>query len=130
VPIPTRRDVRRRAATIVAHMSDETSRSATRRQARITATAGGRVSLGDLRAYASARPGSRGVRALRAALDMPHVRSHGERRLLARLRAAGLRPQAEVRVGRLTVDLLFADLRLAVELDHEQTHGSAFAGPP
>jgi very-short-patch-repair endonuclease len=68
------------------------------------------------------------VVALRAALALPHLRSGGERRLRERIRARGLPlPEFNARVGRMTVDALYEQLGLVIELDHEETHGSAFA---
>lgn len=92
------------------------------------AVASGRTSLAALRAYADAAEGRRGVVALREALALPHLRSGGERRLRAAIRRRGLPlPDFNAIVGRMTVDALYPALGVVIELDHEETHGSAFA---
>jgi very-short-patch-repair endonuclease len=92
------------------------------------AAASGRTSLATLRGFADEAEGRRGVVALRDALALPHLRSGGERRLRAAIRACGLPlPEFNAPIGRMTVDALYDHLGLAVELDHEETHGSAFA---
>jgi very-short-patch-repair endonuclease len=48
--------------------------------------------------------------------------------LLAHLRRRRLPiPEMDARIGRLSVDAYFAELALAVELDHDQTHGTQYA---
>lgn len=90
------------------------------------AVASGAVALDDLRSYAGAAAGRKGARALRAALEKPHTRSAGERRLLARLGRLRLPlPDMNARIGRVRVDAHWPTLGLAVELDHDQSHGSA-----
>lgn len=92
------------------------------------AAASGRTSLAALRAYAIAAEGRRGVMALRRALALPHTRSPGEARLLAAILAAGLpAPEMNAPIGRMTVDAYYERLGLVIELDHEETHGSAYA---
>jgi hypothetical protein len=92
------------------------------------ATAARLVAVDDLRAYAADHGSARGGRRLHAALDRPQIRSRGERRLLFYLHRRGLpAPTMNARIGRLTVDAYFPELALAVELDHDQTHGSAYA---
>lgn len=89
--------------------------------------AGGHASLDDLRAYASTSS-RRGVTALRRALALPHTRSAGERRLLDGLAERGLpAPDMNARIGRMTVDALYEELGLVIEVDHDQTHGTAYA---
>ena len=88
---------------------------------------GGHASLDELRAYAEAHRGAPGARALRDALRAPHTRSRGEVRLLRYLRRRGIEPEMNAKIGRLRVDAYLPDLRLAVELDPEQTHGTAAA---
>jgi very-short-patch-repair endonuclease len=86
------------------------------------------VSLDDLRGYAETHRSARGGARLHAAVHRPHLRSPGERRLLAFLRRRNLPiPETNARFGRLSVDAYFPELRLAVELDHEQTHGTPWA---
>lgn len=92
------------------------------------AAASGLIGLDALREYADASGGRRGVRALRAALARPHTRSAGERRLHRFCVRRGLPvPEMNALVGRIRVDALWRELRLAVELDHDQTHGTAWA---
>ena len=91
------------------------------------AVASSLVSLNDLRAYADAQRGNRGAKALHAAVRRPHVRSRAETRLLRFLRRQGIEPEMNYEIGRLHVDAYVPDLRLAVELDPEQTHGTARA---
>lgn len=89
--------------------------------------AAGHASLDDLRAYAGASR-RKGVAALRRALAMPHTRSAGERRLLRGLQQRGLPlPQMNAPISRMTVDAFFEELGLVVEVDHDQTHGTAYA---
>lgn len=55
-------------------------------------------------------------------------RSHGEARLLAFLRRNRLPlPEMNAQIGRIRVDAYWAQLGLAVELDCDQTHGTAWA---
>jgi very-short-patch-repair endonuclease len=75
---------------------------------------------------AEARRGRPGASALRAVLDAgpAFTRSEAERRMLALIRAAGLpRPEANARVGRYEVDLLWPAERLIVEVDGYAFHG-------
>lgn len=91
------------------------------------AAASGLVSLDDLRTYADATK-RKGVQALRAALALPHTRSRGERRMRAYLERRGLPvPEMNVRLDGMTVDGYVEELGLVIELDHPETHGSAFA---
>jgi very-short-patch-repair endonuclease len=91
------------------------------------AAASGLTSLVDLRHYATTT-GHRGVKALRAALAKPHTRARQEERLLKYLKARGLpAPEMNVRLDRMSVDGYYAELGLVIELDHPETHGSAFA---
>jgi Transcriptional regulator, AbiEi antitoxin len=89
--------------------------------------ASGQVSLDTLRAFARERRGQRGAAALRAALELPHTRSSWEREFLAWVRTLDVPlPILNARVGRLTVDCHWPADGLVVELDTDQTHGSAF----
>ena len=91
------------------------------------AAASGLASLDDLRTYANATT-RKGVQALRAALALPHTRSRGEERMLAYLERRGLPvPEMNVRLDGMTVDGYVEELGLVIELDHPETHGSAFA---
>lgn len=83
---------------------------------------------GALRTIAIAHPRHHGSRRLRAVLSR-HLagttltRSDLETRFLAICRAHGLpRPQVNVRIGEHTVDFLFADRRLIVEIDSWKYH--------
>lgn len=90
--------------------------------------ASGLVSLDALRAFARDRRGERGARALAQALDLPHTRSTWEREFLTWLRSLGIPlPVLNDRIGRLTVDCHWPEHDLVVELDTDQTHGSAWA---
>ena len=89
------------------------------------AAASGLCSLAQLRRYVLAANGRPGAPRLRVALALPHLRSKRERTLLDALLGAGLEPKMNAPIGRMHVDALLGDLVL--ELDHENTHGSAFA---
>lgn len=93
------------------------------------AAASGLVSLGALAAFAQGHAGERGVGALRSALAMPHTRSGWERRFLTWVHSLDAlpRPIPNDRIGRMTVDLHWPEHGLVVELDTEQTHGTAWA---
>jgi hypothetical protein len=91
------------------------------------AAASGLADLEDLRAWTAVHPPAAGLVALRTALDLPHMRSRGEGRLAAFLRRQGASFEMNARIGRLRVDAFLPDLGLAVELDPEQTHGTAHA---
>ena len=90
--------------------------------------ASGLVSLDALRTFARNRRGEPGARALNRALDLPHTRSAWERRFLRWV--TGLpgvpAPILNDPVGHLTVDVHWPDHRLVIELDTEQTHGTAW----
>jgi hypothetical protein len=90
--------------------------------------AGGHVSLDDLRTFARNRRGEPGARALATALDLPHTRSRWERdfhRWVMTLEGIP-EPTLNDRIGPITVDCHWPDHNLVVELDTEQTHGSAW----
>lgn len=93
------------------------------------AAASGLISLDALRAFAQSKRGAPGARALRTALDLPHTRSGWERRFLAWVHSLDAlpRPVPNDRIGRMTVDLHWPEHDLVVELDTEQTHGTAYA---
>lgn len=92
------------------------------------AVASGLADLEALRSWAAERPPAPGVVALRRALALPHTRSRGERRLAALLSRLDVGVfEMNARVGRLRVDALLPALGVAIELDPEQTHGSAHA---
>jgi hypothetical protein len=90
--------------------------------------AGGHVSLDALRTFARNRRGEPGARALNAALGLPHTRSDWERRFLKWV--TGLpgipAPILNDPVGHLTVDCHWPEHGLIIELDTDQTHGSAW----
>ena len=90
--------------------------------------AGGLASLADLRAFACRRRGERGASVLAQALAIPHTRSGWERRFASWIASLpGIpAPILNDRVGRLTVDVHWPAHDLVVELDTEQTHGSAW----
>jgi len=65
---------------------------------------------------------------LDAALEPDHIRSELERRLLALCRRHRLpRPEVNVRVGSFTVDFLWAERRLIVEVDGYHAHSTRSA---
>jgi len=76
------------------------------------------IPLDELRAFAAQRRGARGASKLAEAAGQPLVRSRMEDEALKKLGV----PRVNERVGIDEVDLLFA-----VELDHDQTHGSKWA---
>jgi very-short-patch-repair endonuclease len=80
--------------------------------------------IGEL-AVAPHRPGAPKLRALLRGREEPRLtRSEAERRLLGLVRRARLpAPQANVRLGRYEVDLLWAAERLVVEVDGFTYHG-------
>lgn len=93
------------------------------------AAASGLTAIDALRAFARDRRGARGAKALRQALSLPHTRSSWERRFLTWLHSLDAlpRPIPNDRIGRMTVDLHWPAHRLVVELDTDQTHGTAWA---
>ena len=78
---------------------------------------------------ATLRPGRPGSAALRAALrghmpELAETLSHLEECFLELCESEGLRlPEVNARVGRMRVDALWRDARLAVELDGSAAHG-------
>lgn len=90
--------------------------------------AGGLVSLDVLRTFARNRRGEPGARALAKALDLPHTRSEWERRFLRWVKRLDGVPQpvSNAAIGPLTVDCHWPEHHLVVELDTEQTHGTAW----
>ncbi len=85
-----------------------------------------RRQLTDVLARCPGRPGTRPLRSLLAAEIEPALtRSDAEERLLALVRAAALPPaEANARVGRHEVDVLWRSARLAVEVDGYAFHSS------
>jgi very-short-patch-repair endonuclease len=90
--------------------------------------ASGLVSLDDLRTFARNRRGEPGATALARALNLPHTRSSWEREFLRWVQGLeGVEePRMNDRVGHLTVDCHWPDHDLVIELDSEQTHGTAW----
>jgi hypothetical protein len=90
--------------------------------------AGGHVSLDALRTFARNRRGEPGAKALAKALDLPHIRSKWERRFLRWVtRLEGVpAPEMNSEIGPLTVDVHWPEAGLVIELDTDQTHGSAW----
>jgi hypothetical protein len=85
------------------------------------------VKLKALRAYAQANAGRPGAKALLHAATNPHYRSMTERDLHARLAARGVIADPNATVDGMTVDLILPDHDLVIEIDTEQTHGTAEA---
>jgi very-short-patch-repair endonuclease len=80
-----------------------------------------------LRAMATEHHGRPGAPALRQVAGEPHTRSHLERRFLRFLDAHGLpRPLANHPIGPYTVDFLYPEQQLVIELD-EDAHKSEWA---
>lgn len=90
--------------------------------------ASGIVSIDALRRFARNRRGTPGARALAQALDLPHTRSDWERRFLrwATTLEGVPAPLTNDPIGHLTVDCHWPDHDLVIELDTDQTHGSAW----
>jgi very-short-patch-repair endonuclease len=85
------------------------------------------VSLDALRTFARNRRGEPGATKLAQALAMPHTRSEWERKFLRWTKANGLPvPVMNDDIGPLEVDAHWPEHGLVVELDTEQTHGSAW----
>jgi hypothetical protein len=90
--------------------------------------ASGLVALDDLRTFARNRRGEPGASALAEAVGMPHTRSQRERDFAAWLGTLDIeQPVHNDPIGRLTVDAHWPRHDLVIELDHEQTHGTAWA---
>ena len=86
------------------------------------------VSLDALRAFARDRRGEPGATKLAQALAMPHTRSEWERRFLRWVKAHDLPiPEMNDPIGPITVDAHWPEHGLVLELDTEQTHGTAWA---
>lgn len=90
--------------------------------------ASGVVSLDALRTFARNRRGEPGAAALKRALSMPHTRSEWERRFLRWVtNLPGIpAPITNDPIGPLTVDVHWLEARLVIELDTDQTHGTAW----
>jgi hypothetical protein len=85
------------------------------------------VSLDALRTFARNRRGEPGATALANAVSLPHTRSEWERRFLRWTKAHDIpAPVMNDAIGPLTVDAHWPDHGVVVELDSEQTHGSAW----
>ena len=90
--------------------------------------ASGLASLTALRAFAHDRRGEPGASKLARATGMPHTRSERERAFARWLQRLDIpQPILNDPVGHLTVDAHWPAHDLVIELDHEQTHGSAWA---
>jgi len=90
--------------------------------------ASGLVSLDALRTFARNKRCEPGAAELKRALDLPHTRSEWERRFLRWItNLEGIpSPVANDAIGHLTVDCHWPDHDLVIELDTDQTHGSAW----
>jgi len=90
--------------------------------------ASGLVSLDDLRTFAHNKRGEPGAKALNIALNLPHTRSEWERRFLRWIKRLTDIPQPifNDRIGHLTPDCHWPDHHLIIELDTDQTHGTAW----
>jgi hypothetical protein len=87
------------------------------------------VSLDDLRTFAHNRRGEPGAIALRSALALPHTRSNWEREFLRWIKSLPDIPQPILNdsIDHLTVDVHWPGHGLVIELDTDQTHGTAWA---
>jgi very-short-patch-repair endonuclease len=86
------------------------------------------LSLAALRAYAADHRGTPGARALTTAATNPHYRSLAERDFHAWLAERGILAVPNAPVDGLTVDFHLPEHGVAIELDFDQTHGTAYAG--
>jgi hypothetical protein len=86
------------------------------------------VSLDDLRTFARNRRGEPGATALNEALNLPHTRSAWEREFLRWVTKVDGIPQPILNdpIGHLTVDCHWPHHDLIIELDTDQTHGTAW----
>jgi hypothetical protein len=86
------------------------------------------VSLDALRTFARNRRGEPGATALKKALALPHTRSNWEREFLRWVKTLHDIPQPIFNdpIGHLTVDVHWPDHDLVIELDTDQTHGTAW----
>jgi hypothetical protein len=93
------------------------------------AAAASLVALDDLKAFALDQRGAPGAIKLKQALGLPHTRSRWERDFYSWLTSLDDIPPAIANdpIGPLTVDLHWPEQDLVVELDTEQTHGTAWA---
>ena len=90
--------------------------------------ASGLVSLSVLRTFAHDRRGEPGAGALANAAGLPHTRSERERAFARWMRSLDIeQPILNDPIGHLTVDAHWRQHNLVIELDHEQTHGTAWA---
>jgi hypothetical protein len=90
--------------------------------------ASGLVSLDDLRTFAHNRRGEPGAGKLAAATGLPHTRSQRERAFARWMHSLDIeQPILNDPIGPLTVGAHWPQHNLVIELDHEQTHGSAWA---
>jgi very-short-patch-repair endonuclease len=87
------------------------------------------VSLDDLRAFARNRRGEPGATKLNKALRLPHTRSQWEHDFLRWIKQLTDIPPPILNdpIGHLTVDCHWPDHDLIIELDTDQTHGTAWA---
>jgi hypothetical protein len=86
------------------------------------------VSLDDLRTFARNRRGEPGATALKKALCLPHTRSQWERDFFAWIKTLTDIPLPILNdpIGHLTVDCHWQEHNLIIELDSDQTHGTAW----
>jgi hypothetical protein len=91
-------------------------------------TAGGLVSLDDLRTFARNRRGEPGAGTLAKALNLPHTRSRWERDFNSWVKRLHDVPEpiSNDPIDHLTVDCHWPEHDLVIELDTEQTHGTAW----
>jgi len=90
--------------------------------------AGGHAPLDDLRTFARNRRGESGAKALMKALNLPHTRSAWERDFLRWVKKLDdvPAPISNDPIDHLTVDCHWPQYDLVIELDTEQTHGTAW----
>jgi hypothetical protein len=86
------------------------------------------VSLDDLRRFARNRRGEPGAAALKRALSLPHTRSQWERDFFNWIKTLTDIPAPVLNdpIGHLSVDCHWPDHDLVIELDTDQTHGTAW----
>jgi very-short-patch-repair endonuclease len=89
------------------------------------ATAKRLTSIAKLKSYAARRAGARGARRLRRCIEGRQTRSKAEEEFAAWLEAQGIpMPDFNVPFGPYTLDAVWPERRLVVEVDTYETHGT------
>jgi very-short-patch-repair endonuclease len=86
------------------------------------------VTIPALRAYVARRAGARGAARLRTGIEGDQMRSHAEKEFVRWLKGRAIPvPSMNHKIGPLTVDGLWKDVGLVVEIDTFGTHGTPFS---